>query len=96
MLKKIIGFLAIGLTTVLTLVRLGGDADFIVERVQTPGEGAGALLIFLLNPPPLVLGLLLVGGFALLLWDQRRGAVVPRITSPAQRWVSAKNHRVFG
>lgn len=66
------------------LIGRGGDLDFVISRWSDPGW-VGAVLSFLLSPPPWMTIPLLIVGTALIAWDYfRHRNAAPALPTPLQ------------
>lgn len=90
MFQKITGGALVAYTFVMTLIRIGGDADFVIERAQKPTEGVGGVLSYLANPQPWMLLVAMAVGFALLLWGARSAATPGKAIDKAPSTTSSK------
>jgi hypothetical protein len=76
------------LVLVRSLVTYGGDADFVISRMQDPGW-VGKMINWLINPPGWATFFLVLTGLALIWWDVARR----RPEEEAAKPIAAPTHR---
>jgi hypothetical protein len=96
---KVIGFLLAAWSFIVTLTRMAGDADFVIERAQKPQEGIGGMIYtaaqWLLNPPPWAPLAAILVGMLLIWWGLNRKSANPQRESEPRDDAKGQSQRAL-